>query len=173
MPRIRAASSRTLADATADSSDCSEGQPIRRFPAFEPAVTRSFEVSDLARAAVDPIAIAGFVYLGELSHGNDPLVVPWLYLDTLAPFLIGWAAVAMAAATVGYSPLASRAPVRTAAAGVGLWIPACLIGLGLRSSSLFHGGAPLAFALVALGIGGAAVAVGRVAAVLLWRQMSL
>lgn len=127
----------------------------------------------VVRAAVDPLAIAAFVYVGELSHGSDPFTLPWLYLDTLAPFLIGWTAVVVGAAVLGGCPLVSADPRRSTVVGVTLWIPACLMGLGLRSSSLFHGGAPLTFALVSLGIGGLAVILGRGgAALLLRRQMS-
>lgn len=127
----------------------------------------------LVRIATDPLAIAAFAFAGERSHGTDPIALPWVYLDTLAPFLLGWIGVAAVAVAVGRRPLPSRDATRSIAAGLALWVPACLVGLALRSTGFFHGGVASPFPLVALGFGGVAVAVGRAAAALLLRQMSL
>jgi hypothetical protein len=124
------------------------------------------------RGAVDVAAIAGFVYAGELRHGTDPLQYPVLYLDTLAPFLIGWLAVVAVVRVLAPTtrlPGGPGSPLR----GGFLWLPACLVGLGLRSTSLFHGGAPPSFAAVALIGGAATIAAARwVATAIADRQMS-
>lgn len=120
--------------------------------------------------AADGVGVALFVAVGEVHHGVNPVTSPALYLDSLVPFAIGWFVVAAIATTA----VSSRASWQKGVTGaVALWIPACLIGLGLRSTALFRGQTPLVFALVAV-VGGAVFVAGARASVLVARrQMSL
>lgn len=107
----------------------------------------------------DLLVIVGFIVMGELRHGVHPVESPLIVADTIAPFLVGWV---VAALVVGaYSPAATRS-VRSAVVRVaGTWVVAAAIGLALRSTEFFHGGAPLSFALVVTGVGVASLSAWR------------
>lgn len=105
-----------------------------------------------ARLAVgDVLVLVGFLVLGELQHNVNPVESPLLVADTVAPFLLGWIVAALAVGV--YAPGATRTVKTAVARAAGTWVLAALIGLALRSTSLFHGQAPLSFALVVTGIG--------------------
>lgn len=108
---------------------------------------------------VDLLAIVAMLWVGELRHGNDPLVSPWLFVDTLLPFLVGWLVAAYALSAYGESTLAGYRPAIGAA--LVAWLVANVIGQALRATALFHGGSQLSFFLVMLGFVGGALAVGR------------
>lgn len=89
--------------------------------------------------------------MGSLRHNENPIEVPLLFADTVAPFLVGWI---VASVIVGaYSARAQRSVRDAALFGGGTWIVASLIGAGLRATPLFHGNAPLMFVAVVTGIG--------------------
>jgi len=112
---------------------------------------------------VDLVAILAMLWIGELRHGNDPLVTPLLFVDTLIPFLVGWivagyALGAYSAVTMdGYRPAIVQVLVA--------WFAANVVGQALRATDLFHGGSQLSFFLVMLGFVGIALTVGRVAVI--------
>lgn len=109
---------------------------------------------------VDLLAIVTMLWVGELRHGNDPVVSPWLFVDTLIPFLVGWF---VASYALGAYSSTTRDGYRPAVLQVLVaWFAANVIGQALRATDLFHGGSQLSFFLVMLGFVGAALAIGRV-----------
>ena len=105
----------------------------------------------LLLAVGDLLVLVGFLAVGELRHGIHPVESPLIVADTVAPFLLGWVVAALAVGA--YAPGAMRS-VRTAVVrAAGAWVGAAAIGLALRSTTLFHGGSPLSFALVVTGTG--------------------
>lgn len=102
-------------------------------------------------AAGDLAVLAGFLTVGSVNHGYDPVAVPGHVAGTVAPFLVGWVVASLAVGA--YAPGATRT-VRTAVLrAVAAWVPAAVVGLGLRSTAYFHGDAPWTFALVVTGVG--------------------
>lgn len=123
------------------------------FATFDRRALRRFGVVDL-------VAILAMLWAGQLRHGNDPLVVPFLYFDTLAPFLIGWIVASFAFGAYSAETLngytAAVLPTLVA------WFVGNTIGQGLRATSLFHGGTELSFYLVMFGFVGVTLVLGRV-----------
>lgn len=111
-------------------------------------------------APLDLIGMVAMMWVGELRHGNDPLVSPFLYLDTLAPFLIGW--VVAAYALGAYSSRTLRGYRYAIGYALLAWFVGNVIGQGLRETAFFHGGSQLSFFLVMLIFVGGALTVGRV-----------
>lgn len=99
----------------------------------------------------DLLVLVGFIVAGELRHGVNPVESPLVVADTLAPFLLGWVAAALAVGA--YARGATRTVGTAALRAAGAWVAAAAIGLALRSTALFHGSAPLSFALVVTGVG--------------------
>jgi len=105
----------------------------------------------LLLAVGDLLVLVGFLVVGELSHGVNPVESPLVVADTVAPFLLGWVVAALAVGA--YAPGATQT-VRTAVLrAASAWVGAAAIGLALRATTLFHGGSPLSFVLVVTGIG--------------------
>lgn len=120
-------------------------------------VARSAETARLALG--DLLVIVGFLIVGELRHGVHPVESPLVVADTIAPFLVGWAAGALAAGA--YAPDSTRT-VRTAVLrATAAWVPAAAIGLALRATDYFHGNSPWTFALVIVGVGVACLSAWR------------
>ncbi|NEU57336.1 DUF3054 domain-containing protein [Halorussus sp. MSC15.2] len=105
-----------------------------------------------ARLALgDLLVMVGFLVMGELRHGVNPVTMPGRVAGTIAPFLAGWVVAAFVVGT--YAPGATRT-VRTAVQrAAGAWVLAAAIGLALRSTEVFHGDAPWTFALVVTATG--------------------
>jgi len=119
-------------------------------------------------ATGDLLAIFLFVAVGEYTHGYNPLVDVGRVAGTFAPFLIGWLLLAGAAGLY-----ASDAPTtlgRTLGVTLVSWILAVVVAQALRATSLFHGNAALAFAVVSVLIGGALLCLWRGAAALAMRE---
>ncbi len=116
----------------------------------------------LSLVAGDVLVLVAVVVAGEISHGIDPLARPVLVLDTLAPFLVGWTA--LAALLGAYGRTVQTRPLASIRVGAGAWVGAANVGLILRSSPLFHGGTTYPFNLVIT----ATVLVGLVA----WRAVA-
>ena len=112
-------------------------------------------------AAGDLLAILTFVAVGEATHGYNPFVAVGRVAGTMAPFVIGWALVALVGGLYARGPTSLP---RTALRTFGLWIVAVAIAQALRATALFHGDAALAFALVSVGIGGALLVAWRLLA---------
>ncbi|MDS0478004.1 DUF3054 domain-containing protein [Natrinema sp. 1APR25-10V2] len=104
----------------------------------------------LATATVDTVLVVGLVLLGNVEHGGNPIADPLASLETVAPFAIGWAAVSLLA---GLYTRDGLEPVRDYRLLAITWIAAANVGLMLRASSLFEGGATWPFPLVITGFG--------------------
>ncbi|ELY63973.1 DUF3054 domain-containing protein [Natrinema versiforme] len=101
-------------------------------------------------AAVDTLLVAGFVLFGRIEHGGNPLAEPLASLETIAPFVIGWLAVALLAGIYTRDRPVGRDGLRLTAVA---WIAAANVGLMLRASPLFEGSATWPFPLVITGFG--------------------
>ena len=112
------------------------------------------EPTSLAAGLVvgDIIALAAFVAAGRQQHLGTPIGDPVGFLDTLAPFLIGWTV----AAIVGglYTSDALLTPRRAISWTVPAWLLAVVIGMVLRASPLFTGSAAPTFVIVTVVVGG-------------------
>lgn len=104
----------------------------------------------------DLAVVAGFLFLGVLHHNGDPFGDPLYFLDTLAPFVLGWFLASFVLATYAR---ASGGLSRELGWVSVTWVVADVVGLGLRSTGFFHGGAALGFVLVSL-FGGLVFLVG-------------
>lgn len=123
----------------------------------------------VALAAGDLAAILLFVAVGEYTHGYNPLVDVGRVAGTFAPFLLGWLAVAGLAGLYGSNAAGRPGLGRTLALTVGSWLFAVVIAQGLRATTLFHGDAAVAFAVVSMIIGGILLSVWRTATMLVVR----
>jgi hypothetical protein len=121
----------------------------------------SFLATRLDRGAVplvvgDLVALIVLLTVGALNHSTVEFLSsnPLYLLEVFAPFLIAWALVAPLVGAY------SAGAVETAKSSVPLairsWIPAAILGLGLRAF-VFRGGAALAFAVVMLVLGSVAL----------------
>lgn len=123
--------------------------------------------TSLALAVGDVLAITLFVSVGEYTHGYDPIADAGRVVGTLLPFLLGWALVAGVGGL--YARSATRSIRRTVAVTFGGWIVAVAVAQLLRSTTVFHGDAALAFAIVSVVIGGTLLCLWRTAATL-WQS---
>jgi hypothetical protein len=99
----------------------------------------------VAAGIVDIGLVAGMVLYGYIDHGGDPVAHPLPALETIAPFLIGWLAVALLAGVYTLErPLSGRGLRLTTVA----WIAAANVGLMIRGSPLFEGGTSWPFPVV-------------------------
>jgi len=98
---------------------------------------------------VDLGIVVGLVLLGNVEHGGNPIVEPLASLETVAPFVIGWIAVAALAGVYTRANLIGTDGLRLTATA---WIAAANVGLMLRGSPLFEGGTTWPFPVVITGI---------------------
>lgn len=103
----------------------------------------------ITTGVIDVVLIAGLVSLGRIEHGGNPLTEPIASLETIAPFVIGWVGAAVLAGVYARDPPVGDGLRLTAVT----WIAAANVGLMLRASSLFDGGATWPFPLVITGSG--------------------
>jgi hypothetical protein len=113
-------------------------------------------------AVGDLLVLAGFLTLGSINHGVDPVTMLGRVAGTIAPFLAGWVVGALAVGA--YAPGTGRRVRTSVVRVVGAWVVAAAIGLALRSTAYFHGSAPWTFALVVTTVGAVSFAVWRAAA---------
>lgn len=114
----------------------------------------------------DVLVLAGFLTMGSVNHGVNPISMPGHVAGTVAPFLVGWVVASLVAGA--YAPDATRT-VRTAVLrAVAAWVPAAAIGLTLRSTAFFHGDSPWTFALVVTGVGIVSFSAWRAFAAYVW-----
>lgn len=132
------------------------------------------ELTDLDRRSLrlflvgDLLAVLAFTGLGELRHGVNPATMPWVWLDTATPFLLGWLVVAP------FGRAYSTA-VRSGWRGLFVWttvswLGADAVGQALRATDLFHGGSEPVFYLVLAAVGTASLLVWRTVATLVSRH---
>ncbi|SFG33873.1 Protein of unknown function [Halopelagius inordinatus] len=124
-------------------------------------IDRRIDSGALPLAVGDLVALSAILTVGVVMHnGVDYLAtftVAWLL--TLVPFLIGWA---IAGPLIGaYSAGAAESAKAAIPLAVRGWIPAAIIGLGLRWTPLFEGGVALVFAAITLVTGALALGVWR------------
>jgi hypothetical protein len=122
---------------------------------------RSLDRRTIALAAGDAALLTGLIVVGQRSHGIDPFTEPLAALETAVPFLTGW--FLMAALAGAYAPGVVSSVRRTVRLVTVAWIAAANLGLILRASSLFDGGATGQFPLVITGLGLLALCGWRVA----------
>ena len=111
----------------------------------------ALEGRSLALGAVDLALVAGIILVGQLSHGIDPLSEPLVALETVVPFAVGWLAMAPLAGL--YAPGVAASFARALRVTTVAWVAAANVGLILRASALFDGGAAWPFPLVMTGFG--------------------
>lgn len=100
-------------------------------------------------AAVDITLIVAVVTVGLLSHNVSPLSDPLGAVETIVPFALGWALVA---GLLGlYQTAWLSDPVASVRTVVAAWLGAVGVGLVLRTSPAFDGGAAWPFGLVIVG----------------------
>ncbi len=105
----------------------------------------------LAVVGVDVLALIALISVGQLEHGINPLADPLAAAETVTPFLIGWALLGTLAGV--YRERALAVPRQAVVATTVGWIGAANIGLILRSSPLFDGGALWPFNLIMTALG--------------------
>jgi hypothetical protein len=105
----------------------------------------------IALGVGDVALLAGVILVGQRSHGVTPLAEPFAALETLVPFLVGW--LVMAALAGAYASDATASMARAARVTTVAWVAAANVGLILRATELFDGGASGLFPLVITGIG--------------------
>jgi len=115
----------------------------------------------LPLAPVDVLVIAGLAIMGRLHHGYPLLEQPLDTLETMVPFLVGWLIVSVL--TGAYTENAVRTRGTAVLIAVVTWIGAANIGLILRSSTYFDGGATWPFNLIMTAVGVVALGGWRLA----------
>lgn len=113
----------------------------------------------LLLAVGDVAVVAGLLLFGYRQHGGT-LTEPLAAAETIAPFLLGWLVAAPLAG--GYAPDVASSATRAARVTTVAWLAAANVGLLLRSSPLFEGGAAWPFTLVITGTGIAVLVAWRV-----------
>lgn len=97
----------------------------------------------IAAGVIDVALIVGLVLLGRVSHEGNPIAEPLASLETVTPFVIGWLAVALLAGVYTRDRRGQGFRLTTVA-----WIAAANVGLMIRGSPLFEGGATWPFPVV-------------------------
>lgn len=120
-------------------------------------------------AVGDLVVLTAFVAAGQYRHsGVNPFTLPGQLLGALAPFLIGWVAVALIGGL--YTHDALLGPRRMVSWTLPAWILGAIIALALRGTELFPGTLVGLFPFVAMVFGGLLIVTWRgVAAVVLPR----
>lgn len=105
-------------------------------------------------AVGDLLVVVFFVGAGVIHHGTaDPFEI----VTTSVPFVLGWFGAAVLAGAYSSPPQRRTEPFFI----IGTWTVGALVGLGIRSTGLFEGGASPSFGFV--------MVVGGAAAVVFWR----
>ncbi|OLZ41008.1 hypothetical protein A6E15_08395 [Natrinema saccharevitans] len=94
---------------------------------------------------VDILCIVGIVLIGRISHNGNPIAEPIASLETVTPFVVGWLAAAALAGVYAADRAGASREFRLPAVA---WIAAANVGLMLRGSPLFDGGATWPFPVV-------------------------
>jgi hypothetical protein len=122
---------------------------------------RRIDAAAAPLAVGDVVALSAILTVGVVNHnGVDYLTAfPVAWLLTLVPFLLGWA---FAGPLIGaYSAGAAESAKAAIPLAVRGWVPASVVGLGLRWTPLFEGGVTPVFALVVLVTGAVSLGAWR------------
>ena len=105
-------------------------------------------------AVGDIVFLLAFLTIGALEHNPADYLMenPLVWAGIVAPFLIGW--IAVAPLVGAYSPGAGESAKSSIPLAVRSWILAAVVGMALRASPLFAGGFAATFAIIML-VGGA------------------
>ncbi|OVE85596.1 DUF3054 domain-containing protein [Natronolimnobius baerhuensis] len=114
----------------------------------------------LRLAAGDFLVLVGLLAVGLYEHRTNPILEPVAALETMFPFLFGWAVAAVLAGV--YTRAVATSPWQAARVVAVAWLAAMNVGLLLRSSPLFDGGAAWQFNAVMTGLGLAVLLAWRV-----------
>lgn len=112
--------------------------------------SQSIDRETLALGAGDIGLIAGLVIVGQLSHDVNPIEQPITSLEAIAPFAVGWLAVAILAGV--YTRPVATSVTQSVRLTTVTWIAAANVGLLLRQS-VFGDTAAWPFPLVITGFG--------------------
>jgi hypothetical protein len=115
----------------------------------------------LPLAVGDLLVIAAVLAAGASFHDATIFSRPVELLGVLAPFLVGWvvAAPLVGAYSIGAQEARSSVPL-----AIRSWIPADIIGLGIRATPFVEGGIEPIFVVITLVTVGVALAVFRAVA---------
>ncbi|NGM67499.1 DUF3054 domain-containing protein [Natronolimnobius sp. AArcel1] len=114
----------------------------------------------LRLVAGDSLLLVGLLAVGLYEHETNPLLEPLTSLETMIPFLFGWAVAGVLAGV--YTRTVATSPRHAARIVAVAWLAAMNVGLLLRSSPLFDGGAAWQFNAVMTGLGLAVLLIWRV-----------
>ncbi|WP_440764964.1 DUF3054 domain-containing protein [Natronorubrum sp. DTA7] len=112
--------------------------------------SESVDRKTLLLAAADIGLLAGLVLVGQLSHNVNPIDQPIASLEAIAPFVIGWLAVAALAGL--YTRSVASSVTQSVRLTTVTWIAAANVGLLLRQT-VFGDTAAWPFPLVITGFG--------------------
>ena len=115
----------------------------------------------LVLAIGDLVAIVALILIGQLSHDIDPVTEPLASIESMIPFLVGWVVISMLAGV--YAREIATSVARAARSTTVAWVAAVNVGLIIRSTPLFDGGAGWPFNLVLTGSGLAILLAWRIA----------
>lgn len=124
-------------------------------------LSRRLDAGAVPLAVGDVVAIVAVLTAGTIHHNGVAFVSanPMHLAGVLAPFLVGWL---VAAPLLGaYSAGAAESAKAALPLAIRSWVVADLIGVGLRATPLFAGGAALSFVVVSLVTGLVAIVVWR------------
>ncbi|MFW6045789.1 MAG: DUF3054 domain-containing protein [Natronomonas sp.] len=127
----------------------------------ESFLERRLDASTWPLAVGDVAVLLAFLLVGVLEHWPLDVVVadPTIYLLAAGPFVLGWI---VAAPLVGaYSPGAAAAPNSSIPLAIRSWIPAAIIGFGIRVFAIPDRGFDPIFGIVILVGGSIALGVWR------------
>ena len=117
---------------------------------------RRLDASTWPIAVGDIAVLLAFLLVGTLQHWTlDQLLAdPTVFVLSAGPFVFGWL---LCAPLIGaYSPGGGSAPNSSIPLAIRSWIPAAIVGLGIRVVALPHRGAGAVFVVIMI-VGGAVV----------------
>jgi hypothetical protein len=114
---------------------------------------RRIDSSSLPLAVGDVLVIGLLLTIGTINHTTVDFVLgnPLYLAGTLAPFYIGWLLVAPLVGA--YSAGAAESAKASVPLAVRSWVGADIVGVLLRATPVFHGGAELTFLVVTMAVG--------------------
>ena len=127
----------------------------------ESFLTRRIDAGAYPLAVGDILGISAVLTIGVIFHNGIAYLstAPIGWGLTILPFLIGW--VVISPLIGAYSAGAAESAKAAIPLAIRAWIPASIVGLGLRATPLFDGGVGITFVAVVLITGAIAVTATR------------